>query len=174
VKYGKQTCWDSVTKLELPIKKASSSLATGSMDREKLLFMIRGVHYYCDNNMLSPNKISITDMGGTTKTPRRLLDILCFKMDVLGNWLTVVIDDCRLSAADKVVIRKNMSDFATFERSIKEGPWQSLLHPSGRKFAELVEAAASFARCGVNGWLNNCSAQVQAASLPLNFACVAL
>ena len=160
MKYGKQTCWDSVTKLEHLIKKASGSRSTGTVDREKILFMIRGIHFYCDQNMLSPGKISIYDMAGTTKTPRGLLDILCFKMEVLGNWLTVVIDDCRLSAGDKVLIRKNMSDFATFETSSAEGPWQSLLHPSGRKFAELVEASATFACYGasVKGWLKTCSA----------------
>ena len=160
MKYGKQTCWDSVTKLEQLIKKASSSRGSGSVDREKILFMIRGIHFYCDNNMLSPNKISIYDMAGTTKTPRGLLDILCFKMEVLGNWLTVVIDDCRLSAGDKVLSRKNMSDFAAFETSSAQGPWQLLLHPSGRKFAELVEASATFACYGVSvkGWLKTCSA----------------
>jgi hypothetical protein len=106
-----------------------------------MVWLIRGIHYLCDNKLAKSNKLSINDLGGTVKTPRGLLDMLVFKLEVVEAWLNKDADECGLSNADKQRIRTNMLDFVALEAA-KESTWQALLNPSGKKFADLVEVPA--------------------------------
>lgn len=106
-----------------------------------MVFMLKAVHYYCDQKALTAGKLSLTDLGGTSKTPRGLLDIIVFKADILESWLSTELDTCRLSSDDARLIRKNMSDFTAYELACADGAWdETLLSPSGKRFANLVKA----------------------------------
>lgn len=93
----------------------------------------------CDNRQLTSGKLSLSDLGGTTKTPRGVFDVLLFKLELLTDLLTNRLDDCQIAAHDKALIRKKMGGFKEFEKARAEA-WTALLAPSGRQFAEAIEA----------------------------------
>jgi hypothetical protein len=119
----------------------------------------------CDKKMLSASKISIADLGGSTKTRRGHLDLLMFKLELLQSLLHKSTDDCQLSKTNKQLIRTKMSDFASFEAA-KESAWQALLEPSGKKFAELVEVPTRSCE-----WPSDCQSLLLRCSHPITPIC---
>jgi len=136
-KWGKTTCWDSVTKLELLAKRAS---VNGVVQVRKVISMLQGIEFYCDSNFVSSSKLSISELGGKGRLGRGLLDIILFKLDVLDDWLNNKMDTCRLAPNDKARIRKSMEDFPSFVALMNDSSWAAPLNASGKAFAELVEA----------------------------------
>ena len=59
--WGKTTCWDSVTKLELLLRRGSTNVA---VNVRKVISMLQGVEYYCDAKFISSSRLSIVEMGG--------------------------------------------------------------------------------------------------------------
>ena len=136
-KWGKMTCWDSVTKLELLLRRASLN---GVVQLWKVGSMLQGVEYYCDMKFLSSSKLSIVELGGKGRLGRGLLDLILFKLDVLSDWLDVKMDTCRLTPTDKALIRKSMVDFPTFVRMMSDLSWSAPLNASAKAFVDLLEA----------------------------------
>jgi len=60
-KWGKTTCWDSVTKLELLAKRAC---VNGVVQVRKVISMLQGIEFYCDSNFVGSSKLSISELGG--------------------------------------------------------------------------------------------------------------
>jgi hypothetical protein len=124
-------------KLEALVKKATSDRQ--SPDKDKIRFLLQAVHYYCVSKLVMPSELSLTALQGKTKGSRGLLDLLLFKKDILADWLQHKMESvCRLSSADQIRIRENMSSFAAFLES--DVQWLAPMSPSAKVFVELLEA----------------------------------
>ena len=162
-KWGKTTCWDSVTKLELLLRRGS---ANGAVNVRKVISMLQGVGYYCDAKFISSSRLSIVELGGKGRLGRGLLDLILFKLDVLDDWLNIKMDVCRLTPMDKTLIRKCMEDFPSFARTMTDSSWAAPLNASGKAFAELVEALSLCNRVHLRAYFEHNSAPHMALHAP--------
>jgi hypothetical protein len=138
--FGKQTPWDSLTKLESVVKRAKETGPRDCPDIRKILFQLQAVTWYCASGLCHPSDMSLHKLVGKSRGYRGLLDIILFKMEVLHDWLTVKIDACRLSTHCTSTIRTCMADFATYHAFSDDCTWRASLLQSGQTFADLLEA----------------------------------
>ena len=136
--FGKRSCWESVTKLEALMKKATDGGRAPC--KEKVLFQLQAVHCYCTSGLNSPSELSVAALAGKGRLGRGLLDVMLFKLELLADWLHNKSDSVGLFAADKLALRKHTASFATFQEAEQDPSWHTPMQKSGRMFAELVEA----------------------------------